>query len=42
MSNNIKEFINQLPIITMVEKELLLKHWNVKKTFSKGLSNTAE
>jgi CRP-like cAMP-binding protein len=35
MSNNIKEFINQLPIITMVEKELLLKHWNVKKTFSR-------
>lgn len=35
MSNNIKTYINQLPIITNDEKELLLKHWNIKKTLQR-------
>ena len=35
MSNNIKVFINQLPIITTVEKQLLLEHWSIKKALSR-------
>ena len=35
MSNTIQEYINQLPIITKVEKELLLQHWNISKTLSR-------
>jgi len=35
MSNNIQAFINELPIITSIEKELLLQHWNIRKTFNR-------
>ena len=35
MSSNIKEYINGLPIISNDEKELLLEHWNIKKTFQR-------
>lgn len=35
MSNNIRAYISQLPIITEVEKELLIQHWDVKKTFAR-------